>query len=999
MSGLLTDPVVEGELALSEFATSGLRLDAAQAQGVASASSWTLRRGTVRAYGAEVAVSGRGGREKFQLAGRVDRADVAVFERAFEHTLPFAGVLSGTFEVTGPYSGAGASFEGAVGNATILGHAAGDVGVRVRVEGLHLDAKLSAFDGAVVVDGGLDLTDPWPFSAVVESRNLPWALVPREPLPAGLVAETVSGGGAVEGALGAGLSALRAEWAGQVRGARWGSVDLGTVGIRADYRDNGGSFSLNAWDGAVRLEGLAATGEEVPFETWVAVDSFPVAQLGGLLSFPMSGQISAQGRALVATDKWTGAQGLARFAALADLELEGTISGLSVAGGVKLPEWRVAVASSDGIPDLRVTSEGIEVQGRLEDPKTATWRVWSRFKEFTPARLFPPDHPAAELAGSWTGKAEARGTGPAVKAAAAAGQVGGLGWGPLAPSSWTWSGKWEEDAASLEAREPRGVGLQARWDPQRELAVRLEFENTPLRGWVRGARVPADLGGSIRGKAELTIPTEGQPRGRVVLSRLLVDLPPVRLENREEVAVRYGSGEICIESLGLQGQDVDLQASGWARPGAEWALDFDGLVDLALLSRWVPGVREASGTGRVELEVRGPWDEPHLGGPLEIRPGATVAIEGLDYPFEKVDASGYLEGERGLTIEWVDAQFVAGRVHLEGTVDLDRFRPGRLRVAAELRDVAYEAPPQVSYVGDADLLVTGSATRPELRGEVRLQELLYARRLNWKTMVFEALQRRPKTVKGTTEEGTVAVDLTIRGSENLRVENNLADLAVGLELRARGYLPDPVLWGRVEVLGGTARFRTLEYDVKRSSVEFLGETQPVPLLDIHARTLVQHYEVSVNVSGPLDDFQVGLASTPPVSQTDIVALLTYGSTVEEMEGGQGVGTAEAASLLTGRFQDELESGVGVVLGLDEFNIDPAYSPSAQTTVPRVTVGKTVTPSLRARYSAAIGVETEQELEVQYKLTPRVSVLGTWTDQGSESKGSLGGEVRLRFTFR
>ena len=88
-----------------------------------------------------------------------------------------------------------------------------------------------------------------------------------------------------------------------------------------------------------------------------------------------------------------------------------------------------------------------------------------------------------------------------------------------------------------------------------------------------------------------------------------------------------------------------------------------------------------------------------------------------------------------------------------------------------------------------------------------------------------------------------------------------------------------------------------------------------------------------------------------------------------------------------------------LLGFDQFQVDPAFSTSNQTTVPRVTVGKAITRALFARYSTAIGGEVEQDLEVQYTLSPAIQLLGTWADKGAQSKGSVGGKVRFRFTFR
>ncbi|HSH71156.1 MAG TPA: translocation/assembly module TamB domain-containing protein, partial [Deferrisomatales bacterium] len=86
-------------------------------------------------------------------------------------------------------------------------------------------------------------------------------------------------------------------------------------------------------------------------------------------------------------------------------------------------------------------------------------------------------------------------------------------------------------------------------------------------------------------------------------------------------------------------------------------------------------------------------------------------------------------------------------------------------------------------------------------------------------------------------------------------------------------------------------------------------------------------------------------------------------------------------------------------GVDLFHIDPSYSPATQTTVPRVTLGKAITEELYARYSAAVGDDTQQNLELQYTLGPRISLLGTWVDRGNQERGSLGGEVRFRFPFR
>ncbi|RMG84142.1 MAG: translocation/assembly module TamB, partial [Candidatus Dadabacteria bacterium] len=380
-------------------------------------------------------------------------------------------------------------------------------------------------------------------------------------------------------------------------------------------------------------------------------------------------------------------------------------------------------------------------------------------------------------------------------------------------------------------------------------------------------------------------------------------------------------------------------------------------------------------------------------------PGAEFRIRGLGLPIAEAEASAYLDPEEGLLLEWFDAALGPGRIHVEGRMGLDGVRPADLRLWAEVRDVAHEKPLGVQYAGDADLLVTGLPPHMRVVGEVRLEQFRFTRRISWKTMLLDLLQRRPREVSARTGTSGIALDIAVRGDRDLRVENNLAEVDLAADLRVRGPATGPVLWGRIEVLGGEVRFRNTVYEMRRSSVEFLGDAGPKPLLDVHAWAQVSGYQVNVDITGPLDDYQVLLSSTPPLDHTDIVSLLTLGATSENLAGGQGVSAAEAASFLTGKVQDTLESGVGELLGFDQFHIDPAYSPAAQSTVPRVTIGKAVTRDLYARYAATVGAEAAQDLEVQYRFTPHISLLGTWSDRGAESSGSLGGEVRFRFTFR
>ena len=78
----------------------------------------------------------------------------------------------------------------------------------------------------------------------------------------------------------------------------------------------------------------------------------------------------------------------------------------------------------------------------------------------------------------------------------------------------------------------------------------------------------------------------------------------------------------------------------------------------------------------------------------------------------------------------------------------------------------------------------------------------------------------------------------------------------------------------------------------------------------------------------------------------LVALLALGTTSENLGEAGDVTAMEATSFLTGQIQDELEYQMNRVLGFDQFHINPSYSETLQTTVPRVTVGRALSDSPR-----------------------------------------------------
>jgi translocation and assembly module TamB len=144
-----------------------------------------------------------------------------------------------------------------------------------------------------------------------------------------------------------------------------------------------------------------------------------------------------------------------------------------------------------------------------------------------------------------------------------------------------------------------------------------------------------------------------------------------------------------------------------------------------------------------------------------------------------------------------------------------------------------------------------------------------------------------------------------------------------------------------------------------------------------------------------------MTSEPALPQEDIVFLLTIGMTRAELDqlraSNLGSAAIEALSSLTGA-DAAVRKAVPVV---DDFRFGTAYSSKTGGTEPTVTMTKRLTSGVRANVTSGLLDNREIRSNVEVKLTPRVSVQGSYdnvNDVSTSSLGNLGADIRYRMEF-
>lgn len=546
-----------------------------------------------------------------------------------------------------------------------------------------------------------------------------------------------------------------------------------------------------------------------------------------------------------------------------------------------------------------------------------------------------------------------------------------------------------------------GVSLHGIMDLHADYAWDLDGEFRMAHG------NPADLADGMEFLSKMQVDTSGrialQGRGfkgdtitgACIVPKFAISIGDYRIENGGEVTISLEKSAFIVRKLVLEGTGTNLSLSGSARPGVDMDLALDGDVHMSLLRLFLRDVEHGDGTAALRMSIREHWDNPDVEGNVTLRDGM-IKIHDIPQRFTALNGMiTYAKGRfvtDGLSTEMGGGRLaIAGSAQLKGTT-LDEFS---VRVNAE--DITVRYPPGMTATLAGTLYYDGDPAAQTLSGEVSILKAKYEKRIEWKSMLLDVtrgITRKKKADAGWI--GETQLNVHFKGSENILFDSNLGKIPLKIDMLFRGTVNQISVLGRVEAREGEVYFRKNVFKVIYASADMVDPHRLNPVLDVQAETRVREYKIQLAVSGTADRAVVTFLSDPPLSDSDILALLAVGRKGQELEGKEAnVGMSEAASFATGKFQDLLESRARSLTGLDRFQVDP-YINKSDTPVPRVTVGKEMVQNkLYLTYSSNVGGTTpEQNLRLEYILNRNMSLLGEY-----DELGQIGADLKIRFEFR
>ena len=208
----------------------------------------------------------------------------------------------------------------------------------------------------------------------------------------------------------------------------------------------------------------------------------------------------------------------------------------------------------------------------------------------------------------------------------------------------------------------------------------------------------------------------------------------------------------------------------------------------------------------------------------------------------------------------------------------------------------------------------------------------------------------------------------------------------------------PVAFGSIHIESGQAVIRGDRYRLTRGDITMSNPFRTQVNVDLEARTRVQDYDLTLDITGPADRTRISYRSDPPLPTEEILSLLALGYARHE----EGLNSAAnrpfssigASALLSQALSSQTSGRLQRLFGVSRIKIDPNISGPLASGGPRVTVEEQVARDFTITYSQNASGIQQRVVQIDWDLTDRVSLIGD-----RDQNGVFGLELRLRHRFK
>lgn len=447
---------------------------------------------------------------------------------------------------------------------------------------------------------------------------------------------------------------------------------------------------------------------------------------------------------------------------------------------------------------------------------------------------------------------------------------------------------------------------------------------------------------------------------------------PIRLD--------YAKSVVTLQPAEIKGTGTSLTAEGRIPIGAGGSptLTANGSVDMHVLQLISPDVRSS---GKVVLNVRSSGSA--IEGQMQLQ---NLALNTVDAPVGIDKLNGNVNiGNDHVQLANVKAQLGGGDVSLGGSV---AYKPSlQFDLALQGQSMRLRYPEGLRSLLDANLTFSGNMQASSLNGRVIVDSLSFTPDFDLSTFGDQFSTGNTPSQPGFAD--TIKLGINVQSQQDLNAVSSQVSIAGQAALQVGGTAADPVITGRTTLTSGELFYRNLRYQLQRGVITFDDPNETHPVLNVSVSTIVEQYNLTLALRGPLDKLTTQYVSDPPLATADIINLIARGKTTEE----QAASSQSTDSMIASQVAGEVSGSVQKLAGLSSLQIDPTLGGNNSDPSARIAIQQRVTKNLLFSFSTDVTQPGSEIVQGEYQLTKRWSVS---TERDQLGGVSVDGKFHTKF---
>ena len=473
--------------------------------------------------------------------------------------------------------------------------------------------------------------------------------------------------------------------------------------------------------------------------------------------------------------------------------------------------------------------------------------------------------------------------------------------------------------------------------------------------------------------------------GDAEFNQVDVKLQGVELKAAEPLRIGLRNGVATLEQVHITGQDTDMRASGTAQlfgatdpKGRKLDVKATGSVSMVLLHTLDPDIL-ASGKMEFTVAAGGRVSKPALTGRVQFD-NVNIAMDGVPNGLSNMNGTLVFNRDR-LQVEKLTATTGGGQLNIGGSI---RYQNGVYADLTATGDAVRVRLYGLSATANARLRLQGTPQSSQLIGSILLTRFGVGADVDF--AAFSSVGGVSAPPDPNAPANKIRLDVRVTSAPQLDFQNSYAKLAGTVDLTIRGTVAVPSVLGRIEINDGSATFAGTKYQLQRGEIYFTNPVRIDPTIDLDATARVETYDITIGLHGTATSLKPTYRSEPPLSESDIFALLALGRTQEEAQLYQEkqlqAGTDPTTSaLLGGALNATVSNRVEKLFGVGSVKIDPAFVGTLGNSSARITVQQQLSRQITATFATNVNSSAQQLIQVQYDLTRDSSIVVTRDESG------------------